>query len=126
WNALDELHHEIGPARFSRATVENTGDVGMIHHRQRLPLGLKSGNDLPGIHPELDDLQRDHAAHGLFLLGHEDHAEAAFADLLEELVAADPRTWGFGGLPSWPRCRRGLFDLRRGLLEETGRLHMGG
>ena len=34
----------------------------MIHHRQRLPLGLEAGDHLPGVHPQLDDLQRDLAA----------------------------------------------------------------
>jgi len=42
-----------------------------------------------GVHAELDDLQCDAAANGLFLLGHVDHATAAFADLLKQLVAAD-------------------------------------
>ena len=36
------------------------------------------------------------AADGLGLLGHEDHAEAAFADLLQELVGADDGAGGFG------------------------------
>ena len=42
------------------------------------------------VHAQLDDLERDAAAHRLLLLGHVDHAAAAFADLLEQLVAADP------------------------------------
>ena len=39
--------------------------------------------------PELDDLERHAAAHRLLLLGHVDDAAAAFADLLEQFVAAD-------------------------------------
>ena len=73
----------------------------MIHHRQRLPLGLEPGDDLPGVHAQLDDLERDAAPHRLALLGHPDDAEAAFADLLQQLVAADHLCrgfldWGFG------------------------------
>ena len=60
----------------------------MVHQRQRLPLGLEPGDDLLGVHAQLDDLERDPAAHRLLLLGHVDHAAAAFADLLQQLVAA--------------------------------------
>ena len=63
----------------------------MVHHRQRLPLGLEAGDDLLGVHAQLDDLERDAAPDRLLLLGHIDHAAAAFADFLEQLVAADDR-----------------------------------
>ena len=43
------------------------------------------------VHARLDDLQRDAAAHRLRLLGHIHHAEAAFADFLEQLVATNCR-----------------------------------
>ena len=62
----------------------------MVHQRQRLPLGLEPGDDLLGVHAQLDDLERDAAADRLLLLGHINHAAAAFADLLEQFVAADP------------------------------------
>ena len=61
---------------------------GMIHHRQRLPLLLEARDDLLRVHAELDDLQRHAPPHRLLLLGHPDDAEAAFADLLEQLVIA--------------------------------------
>ena len=41
------------------------------------------------VHAELDDLERHAAAHRLLLLRHVNDAAAAFADLLEQLVAAD-------------------------------------
>ena len=46
------------------------------------------------VHARLDDLERDLAAHGLRLLGHVDDAHAAFADLLQQLVAADDSAGG--------------------------------
>ena len=67
----------------------------MIHHGQRLPLGLEAGDDLLGVHAQLDDLERDAAAHRLGLLGDIDHAAAAFADLLQQLVAANGLADGF-------------------------------
>ena len=45
--------------------------------------------DLLGVHAQLDDLERHPAAHRLLLLGHIDHAATAFADLLQQLVAAN-------------------------------------
>jgi hypothetical protein len=63
----------------------------MIHERQRLPLRLEAGNDLAGVHPGLDDFQRDFAANRMLLLGHENDAESPLTDLLQKLVGADER-----------------------------------
>src|SRR5439155_268804 len=68
----------------------------MIHQRQRLPLGFEAGDHLPSIHAGLDDFQRHLAADRLLLLGHEDDAEAPFADLLQELVWADDGAGALG------------------------------
>ena len=89
-DAAHQFHDEVRPARFGRAGIEHLGDVRMIHHRQRLPLGLEARDDLLRVHAELDDLERHAAPHRLLLLGHVDDAAAAFADLLEQLVAANP------------------------------------
>ena len=69
----------------------------MVHHRQGLALGLEPGDDLLRVHPRLDDLQGDLAAHGLGLLGDVDDAHAPLADLLHQLVGADDRAGAFGG-----------------------------
>ena len=70
--------------------------------RQGLSLGFEAGDDLLGVHARLDDLQSDLAAHRLDLFGHVDDAEAAFADLLQQLVGSDLRTGllGDGRQPS--------------------------
>jgi len=61
----------------------------MVHQRQGLPLGLEAGDHLPGIHARLDDFQSHFTAYWLPLLGHKDHTEAPFADLLEQFVPAN-------------------------------------
>ena len=68
----------------------------MVHHRQRLALGLETGDDRARVHARLDDLERDAAAHRLLLVGDIDHATAALADLLAQLVAPDPVPGLFG------------------------------
>ena len=88
-HAADELHHEVRPARLGRAGVEDAGDIRMVHHRQGLPLRLEAGDHLPRVHARLDHLEGHLAADRLQLLGHEDDAEAPFADLLQQLVRAD-------------------------------------
>jgi len=55
-DAADVLHDEVRPAGFRRAGVEHLGDVGMIHHRQGLSLGLEAGDHLLRVHAQLDDL----------------------------------------------------------------------
>ncbi len=70
--------------------IEHLGDVRVIHHRQRLPLLLEAHDHLFAVHARLDDLERHAPPHRLELFGHPDRAEAAFADLLEQFVMADP------------------------------------
>ena len=91
----------------------------MVHHGQRLPLGLEAGDDLAAVHAGLDDLEGDLALHRLGLLGHEDGAHAAFANLLKQLVRADDRARAF---------QQGLVDGRtagnRRLFQKTPRPEM--
>ena len=68
----------------------------MVHQRQRLALGFEPGDDRFGVHPQLDDLQRNPPPDGLLLFGHIDHPAAAFADLLQQLVVPDPVAGIFG------------------------------
>src|SRR5262249_38494978 len=81
-DAVDQLHGEVGPAGRRGAGIEYARDMLVIHQRQRLTLRLETGNDLGGVHPRLDDLEGDAAAHRLLLLGHVNKAKAAFADSL--------------------------------------------
>ncbi len=63
----------------------------MVHQRQGLPLGLEAGDDLAGVHAQLDDLQGHAPLDRLALLGRPHGAEAAFTQLLEKFVAVDDR-----------------------------------
>jgi len=61
----------------------------MIHHRQCLPLGFEAGDDLLGVHAQLDHLECDTTPHGLRLLRDIHHAAPALADTLQDFVASD-------------------------------------
>ena len=136
-NAADQLHHEERPPALGRAGVEHVGDVGVVHHRQRLPLGLEAGDHLPRVHAQLDDLERHLALDRLALLGRVDHPEAALADLLEQLDPLRPGTRRAAPAasrellravhPVWHRCRGACFQLSGGsLLEIPCENHVGG
>ncbi len=105
-HAADELHHEIWPPRFGSTAIVDRRDVGMVHHGQRLALGLEAGHDLLGVHAELDDLQRDPALDRLGLLGQVDDPHPAFAEGFEDLVGTDA-LW---------RLERGFFVGRIGVV----------
>ena len=79
----------------------------MVHERERLALGLEARDDGLGVQTKLDDLERDAAADGFFLLGHVNGAATAFADLLEKFVAADAVAGLFGEGDKGSRWRRG-------------------
>ena len=88
-NSANKLHHKEWPPGIGRAGVEHARDARMIHHGQRLPFRLETRDDRLRVHAELDYLEGHAPSHRLSLLGHENHAVAAFADLLEEFVTAD-------------------------------------
>ena len=111
--AAHQLHHEIEPAGLGRARVEDPGDVRMLHQRQGLPLGLEARDHLPRVHAQLDDLQRHAPLHRRFLLGHEDRAETALADQLQQLVAPDDRAGALADRRACARTRRLLAARRR-------------
>ena len=67
----------------------------MIHHGQCLTFGFEPGDDLLGIHPQLDDLQGDLTRDRLGLFGHVNDPHTAHADFLKQLVAANDRAGTF-------------------------------
>ena len=113
-HAVDQFHDEIRPAGFRGPGVQDAGDVDMVHHCQGLPFGLEAGDDLSGVHAWLDDFQSDLAANRRMLLGHEDDAKAALAELLQQLVRADDRTRAFFQAQAVPLVGCGLGDISLG------------
>jgi hypothetical protein len=58
----------------------------MVHHRQRLSLGLETSDNGLGVHPEFDDLERNATPHRHGLFRDIDHAVTAFADSFQQFV----------------------------------------
>src|SRR5208282_5670811 len=88
-SALDQFHDEERSAGVGAAGVQHAGNIGVVHHGQGLPLGREAGQNSLGVHARLDDLHGDGAFYRFGLQGHKHDAHAAFADLFDELVAAD-------------------------------------
>jgi len=57
----------------------------MIHEAPGPDVGVEPGDDLFGVHAELDELERDAAADRFLLFGHINHTATAFANLLRSL-----------------------------------------
>ena len=85
------IHHEIRKAGVRGAGVEDTRHIGMIHHCQRLALGLKSRHYLVGVHARPDHFQRHRAPHGLLLLGQIHDPHPAATELADDAIAPDAR-----------------------------------
>jgi hypothetical protein len=68
----------------------------VVHHGQRLPLGLEACDNVPRVHARLQDFERHLAADRLRLLGEEDHTKTAFADLFQQFIGADKHAGAFG------------------------------
>jgi hypothetical protein len=129
---IDQLHHKVRPAFRRGAGIEDASDVGVVHQGQRLPLRLKTRDDLGGIEAALDELDGDAALHRLGLLDHPDRPHAAFAQFLQELVRPQVQAGGFGqwrrgGVAIVPPAGRWIAGSRadKGLLQEVAALLVG-
>ena len=79
----------VGEGALRCSRVKHFCDVRVVHHGQRLALSFESRNHAPGIHAQLDDLERHAPAERLLLLSHVHYSATSLADLLEELVASN-------------------------------------
>ena len=91
-HTADQLHHEVGAAGGGASRVEHAGDIRVIHQGQSLALGLEPSDHVAGIHPRLQDLERDLATDRLGLVGDENQPESALADLFHQPIRPDPVT----------------------------------
>ena len=87
--ALAQLHHKVRPPAGRRAGLKDLGDVGVVHHRQRLAFLFEPRHHLARVHARLDHLQRNATLDRLTLLGRPHPPEAALADQLQQPEPAD-------------------------------------
>jgi hypothetical protein len=99
-------------APFSAPSSEHLGDIRMIHHRQRLPLGLEADDNLLGVLAQLDNLQRHFAPHRLLLLRQPDGAEAP-------VTKAKAKAWAS---KNWLLCFYVTGSVTQRLRSSWGRL----
>jgi hypothetical protein len=85
----DILHDEVGPAFRRRAGVEDFGNCGVVHERERLAFGFESGHYFARIHADLDQLESHPAVHRLLLFGQPHLPHTAFPNQLQQLIVAD-------------------------------------
>ena len=73
--------HDEKRAPFRRGPgVENFGDVGMLHERQGLTLGLESRHNGAGVHAHFNQLECDSTMKGRGLFGAPDLSHTADAE----------------------------------------------
>ena len=94
WNAVDQFHHKIRHPVFGLAAVVDRRDVLMTHHRQSLPFGFETSDDLFVRRTGFDQFQSHTTPHGPRLLGHPDFTHSARAQLLQQFVGADDARGG--------------------------------
>ena len=87
--AADQLHYEIRSSGLRRPGIQYLGDVGMLHQRERLSLGLELRDDAAGVHARLHHLERDLSPDRLLLLRQKNDAAPALTDFLDQLVVSD-------------------------------------
>ena len=93
--SMHELHDEVRTPILVNTTVEDLGDVGMVHHRERLTLGLEARHDLATVHTQLDQLERHLSSNRLVLAGEPDRPHPPATQGLDQLVPTDPPSGSF-------------------------------
>src|SRR5262245_2125808 len=83
-----EFYDEKGPARFGSSCVEHASNVRVIHHCQGLALGFEARDHRLGVHPQLNNFERDSPPHRLLLFREVDDSATAFADPLDQTITA--------------------------------------
>ncbi len=97
--------------------------LGRSISSEGLPLGLEAGQDCPGIHAGLGELDGHQALDRLALLRHPDGAHSAFADRLQQLVAAGDDGGDLLASGGWASV--GSPDGGRRRLQKAARLRVG-
>src|ERR1700730_9091042 len=78
-DARDVLHHKIGATIRSGTSVENFGNGGMIHHRQRLPFPFKALHRSGIVSAWAKQLDSNLATNRRFLFGEPDLAHTTLS-----------------------------------------------
>ena len=88
--ALHVLHDEVGQSVIGRSAVDQARDVRMIELRQNLPFIAKPAEDVLGVEPAPNELDRNLLA--IFVVrsrGQIDCAQAAPANFADDLVGTE-------------------------------------
>ena len=88
----------------------------MVHEGQGLPLRLEAGDDLPGVHAGLDQLDGHQPLDRLGLLGHPDAAHATFADFFQQFVRAEGRAGAIARSGAVGRLRQFSIEAIQGAI----------
>ncbi len=96
-DALDKLHREKRLPGLGNPGVQHLGDVGVVHHSERLPFLVETGKQARGIQAKADYFEGDAALHVLDLIGDPDLSHAAFAQLLAQFETAGEYAIGSHG-----------------------------
>jgi len=91
------LHDKKRPSTRRGAGIVHTGDAGMVHQGEGLPLGLEPGDHLAGVHAGLDDLERHRATYRFQLLGPPHLPHTTLANLFQQAIGPDPFTGPIAG-----------------------------
>jgi hypothetical protein len=92
--AVDVLHDQIRQPFVGAAAVHQPGDVGMVKRGEDLPLRAEAREDVVGVHPALDELDRHRLGEAaLSSLGPVDRAHPSPVELLHHPKRADAATF---------------------------------
>ena len=89
--AGDVLHHQVRPPVFAHPSIVEPRDSRVLQRGEDLPLDPEAVQHLVGVHPALDQLDRDPLLEDLVRpLGQVDRSHSAAADFFDDPVRAEP------------------------------------
>ena len=83
-NSIDQFHHEIRTTVVCSARIKYACNIGMIHHRESLLLGLEPGDHILRVQFRFNQFQGHPTFYRLVLFGQPDDAHPALAELFNQ------------------------------------------
>ena len=90
-NSLDQFHHEVWTTVVRSAGIKHARDVGMIHHRQGLFLGVKPSDHILRVQFRLDEFQGHPTFDRLILFGQPDNPHSAATEFFNQAKIGQDR-----------------------------------
>ena len=90
-NSIDKFHHEVRTTVVRSAGIKHACDIGMVHHRQGLLLGVEPGDHIFRVQLRFDQLEGNATLDRLVLFREPDNSHSAATEFFNQAKIGEDR-----------------------------------